>query len=250
MGKYMKLKSIKKLNLTSIERNSLAYCLSRMTKKFRIWKARCCGLHCLQIKLHLVERDVFCGLILWNYKTKLTPSLIQNARGSKCKTNSSHQSGSMKRYPASQTRNLAQCMKTSSNGNISALLALCAGNSPHKGQWRGASKFPSVCAWTNICANNRGASELISHRAHYDVTVIQNDSVKCTPIKRLTIFRTRHACPWNSHFRFEPDCLSTWPKRCVTRLNEIHNKAFVSWCRISFLTQITLLIFQNWNTPH
>ena len=130
MGKYMKLKSIKKLNLTRIERNSLAYCLSRMTKKFCIWKARCCGLHCLQIKLHLVERCAFCGLILWYYKTKLTPSLVQNARGSKCKTNSSHQSGSMKRYPASQTRNLAQCMMTSSNGNIFRVTGPWCGDFP------------------------------------------------------------------------------------------------------------------------
>ena len=39
------------------------------------------------------------------------------------------------------------CMMTSSNGNISAFLALCEGNTPvtdgftHKGQWRGALVF-------------------------------------------------------------------------------------------------------------
>ena len=43
-------------------------------------------------------------------------------------------------------------MMTSSNGNIYALLALCAGNSPvtgefpHKGQWRGALMFSLICA--------------------------------------------------------------------------------------------------------
>ena len=44
------------------------------------------------------------------------------------------------------------CMITSCNGNISALLALCAGihrspvNFPHKGQWRGALMFILICA--------------------------------------------------------------------------------------------------------
>ena len=42
-------------------------------------------------------------------------------------------------------------MMTSSNGNISALLAICAGNSPvpvnspHKGQWRGSLMFSLIC---------------------------------------------------------------------------------------------------------
>ena len=46
-------------------------------------------------------------------------------------------------------------MMTSSNGNISALLDLCAGNSPvtgefpHKGQWRGTLMFSLICVWIN-----------------------------------------------------------------------------------------------------
>ena len=67
---------------------------------------------------------------------------------------------------------------TSSNGNISTWLALCAGNSPvtgefpHKGQWRGALMFSLICAWTNGWANNRYAGDLRRPRAHYDVTVM------------------------------------------------------------------------------
>ena len=42
------------------------------------------------------------------------------------------------------------CMMTSSTGNISALLALCVGNSSvnytHKGQWRKALVFSLICA--------------------------------------------------------------------------------------------------------
>ena len=55
---------------------------------------------------------------------------------------------------------------------FSALLALCAGNSPRKGQWRGALIFFFICAWINGGVNNREAGDLGLHRAHYDVTVM------------------------------------------------------------------------------
>ena len=70
-------------------------------------------------------------------------------------------------------------MKTPSNGNISALLALCAGNSsvpvnsPHKGQWRGALMFSLICAWINDWINNRETGDLRRHRGHYDVNVME-----------------------------------------------------------------------------
>ena len=60
----------------------------------------------------------------------------------------------------------------------SALLALCAGNSPapvnspHKGQWGGALMFSLISAWTNGWVNNRDAGDLRRHRVHYDVTVM------------------------------------------------------------------------------
>ena len=61
---------------------------------------------------------------------------------------------------------------------FSALLALCAGNSPvpvnspHKGQWRGALMFSLIYAWINDWANNREAGDLRRHRGHYDVIVM------------------------------------------------------------------------------
>ena len=55
---------------------------------------------------------------------------------------------------------------------ISALLAFCAGNSPHKGQWRGALMFSLICARINGWVNNREAGDLRRHRAHYDVIVM------------------------------------------------------------------------------
>ena len=55
-------------------------------------------------------------------------------------------------------------------------------NSPHKGQWRGALMFSSICAWMNSRVNNREAGDLRCHRAHYDVIVMRLDNsvVYCT----------------------------------------------------------------------
>ena len=61
---------------------------------------------------------------------------------------------------------------------FSALLALCAGNSPvpvnspHKGQWLGALMFSLICARINDWVNNREAGDLRRHRGHYDVSVM------------------------------------------------------------------------------
>ena len=46
-------------------------------------------------------------------------------------------------------------------------------NSPHKGQWRGASMFSLICAWMHDWPNNREAGDLRRHRVHYDVTVME-----------------------------------------------------------------------------
>ena len=68
---------------------------------------------------------------------------------------------------------------------FSALLALCAGNSPvsvnspHKGHWRGALVFSFICAWINDWVNNREAGDLRRHRGHYDVNVTVSSKVFC-----------------------------------------------------------------------
>ena len=55
---------------------------------------------------------------------------------------------------------------------FSALLTICAGNSPQKGQWRGALMFSLICDWITGWLNNREAGDLRRYRAHYDVTVM------------------------------------------------------------------------------
>ena len=59
---------------------------------------------------------------------------------------------------------------------LSALLAICVGNSPvnspHKGQWRGALMFSLICVCINGWVNNREAGDLRRYRAHHDVIVM------------------------------------------------------------------------------
>ena len=74
--------------------------------------------------------------------------------------------------------------KLSSNGNISVLLALWAGNyrspvnSLHKGRWHGALVFPLICTGTNTWANNWDAGDLKRHRDHYHSTLMWRISTK------------------------------------------------------------------------
>ena len=70
-------------------------------------------------------------------------------------------------------------MMTSSNGNISALLSLCAGNSPVTGEFasqrpvtRSCDAFFDLRLNINGWVNNREAGDLRRHCAHYEVTVI------------------------------------------------------------------------------
>ena len=61
----------------------------------------------------------------------------------------------------------------SSNGNIFRVTDhLCGEFTGHKGQWREAVMFSSICAWINGWVNNREADDLRRHPAHYDVIVM------------------------------------------------------------------------------
>ena len=61
---------------------------------------------------------------------------------------------------------------------LSALLAICAGNSPltlnspHKGQCRGTLMFSLISAWINGWVNNGEAGDMRRHCAHYDGIVM------------------------------------------------------------------------------
>ena len=83
---------------------------------------------------------------------------------------------------------------------FSALLAICAGNSPvpvnspHKGQWRGALMFSLICVWINGWVNNREAGDLRRYRVHYDVIVMFSLNVKkCQDMRNLSKRRVNTA---------------------------------------------------------
>ena len=69
-------------------------------------------------------------------------------------------------------------MMTSSNGNLSALLAHCAGNSPITGEFPAQRPVTRsfdillIFVWRNDWVNNHEAGDLRRHRSHYDVTVM------------------------------------------------------------------------------
>ena len=89
---------------------------------------------------------------------------------------------------------------------FSALLAICAGNSPvpvnspHKGQWRWALMFSLICAWINGWVNNREAGDLRRYRVHYDVIVMwyvggRDGDINRTYITWYTCIK-RHVAPY------------------------------------------------------
>ena len=85
---------------------------------------------------------------------------------------------------------------------FSALLALCAGNSPvpvnspHKGQWRGALMFSLICAWINDWVNNRQAGDLRRHCGDCDVNVMTSvkSMNKHNIFRKMTIIHTCCYC--------------------------------------------------------
>ena len=74
---------------------------------------------------------------------------------------------------------------------FSALLSLCAGNSPvnspHKGQWRGAFMFSLICARINGWVNNREAGDLRRYSCHYDVTVMVYEVEEAFPCRGISV---------------------------------------------------------------
>ena len=63
-------------------------------------------------------------------------------------------------------------------------------NSQHIGQWPGALMFSSIFAWIDGWVNNREAGNLRRHRAHYDVTVMDSDTVRSYDIACSTAIQS------------------------------------------------------------
>ena len=63
-------------------------------------------------------------------------------------------------------------------------------NSQHKGQWRGALMFSSICAWIHRRVNNGEAADLRRYRTHYDVMVMCIVYAPHTPKQFSYFFKT------------------------------------------------------------
>ena len=89
---------------------------------------------------------------------------------------------------------------------FSALLALCAGNSPvpvnspHKGQWRGAFVFSLICTWINDWVNNHEAGDLRRHHGHYDANVMARVKVNTTAFLQPYLLSAR----WATELQWQP----------------------------------------------
>ena len=105
---------------------------------------------------------------------------------------------------------------------FSALLALCAGNSPNIGEF--PSQRPVTqnfdvffrCARTNGWVNSRDAGDLRRHRTHYDVTVM------------LRKFSCRK-CTWKCLQCIELNALNMWFPNLLRSTNEF-STSDGQWC--------------------
>ena len=105
---------------------------------------------------------------------------------------------------------------------FSALLAICAGNSPipgefptHKGQWRGALMFSLICVWINGWVNNgktgdfRRSRPLCRHRNVFWIFLnITYIAICVTEILQSGAFSVKQKYPWYISFEVSFDKLA------------------------------------------
>ena len=111
---------------------------------------------------------------------------------------------------------------------FSALLAICAGNSPVPGQWRGALMFSLICVWLNGWVNNREAGDLRRYRAHYDVIVM--NMIHLSQILPIDIRYVVSIVSSTCHYKYSDiDCLFTGLLKIATKKpSKPHYRPFVS----------------------
>ena len=131
---------------------------------------------------------------------------------------------------------------TSWDGNISALLAFCAGNSPvnspHIGQWRGALMFSLICAWIKGWINSREAGDLRRKRAHYDV-IVMNRRQADTWTNGDPFYWLIYACLWR------PTCSLTIIGILIKQIRrDLHRFIYINW--ISIPGKAAIILSQIW----
>ena len=110
---------------------------------------------------------------------------------------------------------------------FSALLAICAGNSPapvnspHKGQWRGALMFTLICARINGWVNSREAGDLRCHRAHYDVIVMNVCTCRLSHISQIKLQWRHNEHGWVSNHRRIDYLLNRWFRQRSKKISKL-----------------------------
>ena len=124
-------------------------------------------------------------------------------------------------------------MMMSSNGNIFCI----TGPLWDKGQWHGALMFPLICIFTNGQADNRDASDLRCHHAHYDITVMPAGATT-----RIFWYNDVKTKLWMSWFLVLLDYQQPWNWLCkeIPVLHKEGSQLPVSyqyweWCQYSFM---------------
>ena len=111
---------------------------------------------------------------------------------------------------------------------FSALLAICAGNSPVPGEFptqrpvtRSFDFFSLICVCINGLVNNREAGDLRCYRAHYDITVMSK-SVAHHELLDHTVgspYPNMQSITWEIHLRMQD--LWTSYKICEAKKNDL-----------------------------
>ena len=116
---------------------------------------------------------------------------------------------------------------------FSALLAICAGNSPVTGeiptQRPVTRRFDIFLTWINSWVNNREAGNLRRHRAHYDVTVMKllTQSAPTVPVKKWLVAY---------HNTISLQFTVKWNLCHATRYNSVVIREYleIDWCRYRY----------------
>ena len=139
---------------------------------------------------------------------------------------------------------------------FSALLFLCAGNSPvpvnspHKGQWSGALMLSLICTWIN-----GWAGDLRRRRAHYNVAVMWTRIPEKSQWELGPALICNHLCDRSIEMTFFIlfYLFITYVYRmCLPILCDIQNEVApnVSIMLLSFMVTMAILWFRPWLLLH
>ena len=124
-------------------------------------------------------------------------------------------------------------------------------NSPHRGQWRRASMFSLICAWTKGWTNHRDSGDLRCRRAHYNVTLME--AMECfvgvwskfVSIKTMVLYGRLTVLPFCSRWRAVQTRTSWWwwrrPSRQTWVCGRIHRETRSTVVRTNSTSQMAMM---------